>query len=40
MDPGSQREELLGTARPQGIVKISAAPAGTGEGVAMVPASA
>lgn len=47
MDPGSQREESLRTVRPQAIVKFSVAPAhgwqspaGTGEGVAVVPASA
>lgn len=37
---GARGRSHCGTARPQGIVKISAAPAGTGEGVAMVPASA
>ena len=47
MDPGSQREASLRMASSQAIVKFSAAPAhgwqspaGTGESVAVVPASA
>lgn len=36
---GARGRSRCGTARPQGIVKITAAPASTGEGVAMAPAS-